>query len=152
LTHNHLFTRPADIRATREPQSAAFGTDGLVMMQVLRRVIPALSIRYRIMLIAALSVLGFGGVAFTYWNGETAEDATYEGHRAYSSLREAAHRFQAQAGTLQVIERDFVVKRAADTVKHFEEQHKRATVILIDIRNMPARTSSRRSSTDSIPW
>ena len=104
----------------------------------LRRLISNLSVRTRIIAIAAIPVIGFlaNGIAFT--SGEKEVERAFTTVRQADALADASRDFKSALELMRVSAWDFAIRPSTDLIKTFQDAHSLALKSLETIeRSMP---------------
>jgi methyl-accepting chemotaxis protein len=105
--------------------------------------LPALSVRFRIIAIAVIPVVGFlaNGIAFTA--GETEVERAFGSVKRAAALSDASHNFKAALATMRISARDFVSKPRQELVSAFTNSHRLATKSLATIDGSSTASQQR---------
>jgi len=110
------------------------------------RLVTRFSVRFRIIALAIIPVIGFvaNGIVFTI--GETEVADAFHSVKQASSLADAGQEFKDAIAAMRIGARDFATSPNADRIQAFEDSYKRANMTLVSIeRALPAAEQNKIS-------
>jgi methyl-accepting chemotaxis protein len=92
-----------------------------------RRFASGVSVRARIIAIAAIPVIGFLANGIAFMSGERDVDSAFDSVQQAAALADASQEFKAAIATMRVSAKDFVAQPSQQLIKSFETGHDVAT-------------------------
>ncbi len=96
----------------------------------LSRLLAAMSVRTRIVLLAAIPVVSFLATGLTYFSGEREVATAFATVNRFSALADASRDFKSSLSTMRIIVKDFATAPSSDLVADFEQAHGLAVIAL----------------------
>ena len=132
------------------------------MIRAIHRLITSVSVRTRVVVLAAIPVIGFliNGIAFMV--GQNEVERAFDAAARATNVSEASREFRASVNAMRARTRDFAASPNKDLIAQFETAHAAAlrTLGVIDSavsaqerQNIPrSKASSRKSPRNSTSW
>ncbi len=114
------------------------------LLNRLPRLLASLSVRTRIVLLAAIPVLGFLANGLTYFNGEHEIATAFATVNRSGALADASRDFKSSISAMRIIVKDFAAAPSPDLVASFEQDHGLA---MINLDTLSASIDQRSAET-----
>jgi len=92
------------------------------------RILPALSVRARIVILALTPLIGFAIIGLSFVSGERAVEHAFESMKTASSVAEASRDLRTNINNLRTAAKEFSSGGGQDKISDFEERYIRAQI------------------------